>query len=74
MKVVTTIGVDIAKNVFQIYGIDAEGKVLFRRKLKRRDFLDFCSNLRCCLIGMEACSSAHHRGRELTRLGHNVRA
>ena len=73
MKVVTTIGVDIAKNVFQIHGIDAEGKVLFRRKLKRRDFLDFFSNLHCCLIGMEACSSAHHWGRELTRLGHNVK-
>ena len=73
MKVVTTIGVDIAKNVFQIHGIDAEGKVLFRRKLKRCDFLTFFSNLNSCLIGMEACSSAHHWGRELTKLGHSVK-
>ncbi len=73
MKVVTTIGVDIAKNVFQTHGIDAEGKVLFRWQLKRCDFLTFFSNLDFCLIGMEACSSAHHWGRELTKLGHNVR-
>ena len=62
MKVVTTIGVDIAKNVFRIHGVDAEGKVLFRRKLKRFDFLAFFTNLHSCLIGMEACSSALHRG------------
>lgn len=62
MKVVTTIGVDIAKNVFQTHGIDAEGTVLFRRKLKRCDFLAFFSNLHSCLIGMEACSSVHHWG------------
>lgn len=73
MKVVTTIGVDIAKNVFQIHGIDAEGKVLFRRKVKRNAFLAFFTNLHSCLIGMEACSSAHHWGRELTKLGHNVK-
>ena len=73
MKVVTTFGVDIAKTVFQIHGIDAEGKVIFRRKLKRCDFLAFFTNLHFCLIGMEACSSAHHWGRELTKLGHNVK-
>jgi len=73
MKVFTKIGVDIAKNVFQIHGIDAEGKVLFRRKLKHSDFLAFFTNLHSCLIGMEACSSAHHWGRELTKLGHNVK-
>lgn len=73
MKELATIGVDIAKNVFQLHGIDAEGNVILRRKVKRRDFLTFFTNLHSCLIGMEACSSAHHWGRELTELGHSVK-
>jgi len=73
MKELATIGVDIAKIVFQLHGIDAEGKIILRRKVKRRDFLTFFTNLHSCLIGMEACSSAHHWGRELTELGHSVK-
>lgn len=70
---ISTIGIDLAKNVFQVHGIDNEGHVLLRRRLSRRQFLTFFSNLDCCLIGMEACSGSHHWARELQSMGHNVR-
>ncbi len=73
MQVVTTIGLDIAKSVFQVHGIDAEGKVLIRRKLKRRYVLAFFQKLPPCLVGIEACVTSHHWSRELKALGHNVR-
>ena len=73
MQVVTTIGLDIAKSVFQVHGIDAEGKVLIRRKLKRRYVLAFFEKLQPCLVGIEACASSHHWSRELKALGHSVR-
>jgi transposase len=73
MKELTTIGIDIAKNVFQIHGIDCNEKVVCRRKLARKDFLLFFSKVSPCLIGMEACASAHHWARELGKLGHEVR-
>ena len=73
MKELATIGVDIAKNIFQLHGIDAEGNVILRRKVKRHDLLTFFTNLHSCLIGMEACSGAHHWRRELTELGHRVK-
>ncbi len=69
-----TIGLDIAKSVFQVHGIDAQGKVIIRRQLKRRYVLLFFETLqRPCLIGIEACASAHYWSRELQALGHTVR-
>src|SRR4030088_1154242 len=70
---VTTIGLDIAKSVFQVHGIDAEGKVIVRRQIKRRYVLVFFQKLPPCLIGIEACASSHHWSRELRALGHRVR-
>jgi transposase len=73
MQTITTIGFDIAKSVFQVHGVDAEGKVLLRRQLKRRYVLTFFQKLQPCLVGIEACASAHHWSRELQALGHTVR-
>jgi transposase len=73
MQGVTTIGLDIAKSVFQVHGIDAEGNVAIRRQLKRRYVLAFFGNLPPCLVGLEACASSHHWSRKLTELGHTVR-
>ena len=73
MQAVTTIGLDIAKSVFQVHGIDAEGEVLIRRQLKRRYVLAFFEKLQPCLVGIEACATSHHWSRELKALGHNVR-
>ena len=65
MQTVTTIGLDIAKSVFQVHGIDAAGKVVIRRQLKRRYVLAFFQKLPPCLVGIEACASSHHWSREL---------
>jgi transposase len=65
MQPVTTIGLDIAKSVFQVHGIDAEGKVVVRCQLKRHYILAFFQKLPPCLIGIEACASSHHWSREL---------
>src|SRR6202163_463991 len=73
MQAVTTIGLDIAKSVFQVHGVDAQGKVVIRRQLKRRYVLAFFKRLAPCLIGIEACASSHHWSRELKALGHTVR-
>ena len=73
MQAVTTIGLDIAKSVFQVHGIDATGKVVIRRQLKRRYVLAFFEKLAPCLVGIEACASSHHWSRELQALGHTVR-
>src|SRR5215472_13750626 len=73
MQAVTTIGLDIAKSIFQVHGVDAEGNVTIRRKLKRRYVIPFFQKLAPCLIGMEACASAHHWSRQLQALGHTVR-
>lgn len=70
---VTTIGVDLAKSVFQLHGVDAQGEVVFRRKLRRSAVLDFLRDLPPCLIGLEACATAHFWGREIGALGHDVR-
>ena len=70
---VTTIGLDIAKNVFQVHGIDAAEKVVLRKQLRRRQVLEFFKALPACLVGMEACATAHYWARELTKLGHRVR-
>jgi transposase len=68
-----TIGLDLAKNVFQVHGSDAEGKVLVRRRLRRVEVLEFFASAKACLVGMEACASAHHWAREIAKLGHEVR-
>ena len=73
MHTVTTIGLDIAKSVFQVHGIDAQGKVVIRRQLRRRYVLAFFEKLPPCLVGIEACASSHHWSRELQALGHTVR-
>jgi transposase len=73
MHTVTTIGLDIAKSVFQVHGIDVAGQVVVRRQLKRRFVLSFFEKLPPCLVGIEACASSHHWSRELQALGHTVR-
>jgi len=73
MQTITTIGLDIAKSVFQIHGVDAAGQVVIRRQLKRRSVLAFFQKLPACLVGIEACASSHHWSRELQVLGHTVR-
>src|SRR5258708_278426 len=73
MQTTTTVGLDIAKSVFQVHGVDAEGDVVFCRQLKRRYVLTFFQKLPRCLVGIEACASSHHWSRELQALGHTVR-
>src|SRR3974377_1097926 len=73
MQTITTVGLDIAKSVFQVHGIDAEGKVIIRRQLKRRYVLAFFQKLPACLVGIEACASSHHWSRELKAPRHPVR-
>ncbi len=73
MEQVSTVGLDIAKNVFQAHGIDETGEVVVRRQLRRRQVLAFFGRLSPCLIGMEACATSHHWARELAKLGHEVR-
>jgi transposase len=68
-----TIGLDLAKSVFQVHGIDAQGRAIIRRQLRRSQILGFFKRLEPCLVGMEACSGAHHWARELKALGHEVR-
>ena len=70
---ITTIGLNIAKNVFQVHGIDGSEKVVVRKQLRRSQVLTFFEALSPCLVGMEACATAHYWARELTKLGHEVR-
>jgi transposase len=72
MTTITTIGIDLAKKVFQVHGVDAEGKVVVARKLRRKQVLALFDKLAPCLVGMEACGSAHYWGREIAKLGHTV--
>lgn len=73
MKKITTVGLDLAKTVFQVHGIAEEGDVIVRRALRRSQVLDFFRTLQPCLVGMEACGSAHYWAREIQALGHTVR-
>lgn len=73
MEEVSIIGVDLAKNVFQVHGAAADGSVVYRKKLSRPQFARFMANHPACEVAMEACPSAHHWARELTRCGHRVR-
>jgi transposase len=70
---ITTVGIDLAKNVFQIHGVNARGKAVLRKRLRRDQLVAFFANLPPCLIGMEACGGAHHWARTLQALGHTVR-
>lgn len=70
---ITTIGIDLAKTVFQIHGVDERGKVAVRKQLKRAEMATYFANLEPCLIGMEACGSAHHWARKLESYGHTVK-
>ena len=73
MTEVITIGVDLAKSVFQVHGVDASGKPVIRRQLRRRQVLAFFKKLPPCLVGMEACASSHYWAREISQVGHEVR-
>lgn len=73
MSEIATVGVDLAKSVFQVHAVDANGRVLVRRQLRRAQFLTFFEKLPRCLIGMEACAGAHDWGRKLQGMGHDVR-
>ena len=73
MGEVSTIGLDIAKSVFQVHGVDAAGAVVMRKRIGRSKMLEFFADLPRCLVGIEACPSAHHWGRELQTLGHTVK-
>ena len=73
MQTATTIGLDIAKSVVQVHGVDMDGNVIFRRQIKRRHVLGFFQKVPPCLVGIEACASSHHWSRELQALGHTVR-
>jgi len=70
---ITTVGIDLAKNLFQIHGVDERGKAVLRKQLRRAQVAVFFGNLPPCVIGMEACASAHYWGRALSRFGHTVR-
>src|SRR6266404_2389980 len=73
MQTITTIGLDIAKSVFQVHGIDAAFEVVIRRQLERRSVLGLFLKLPHCLVGIEVCASSHHWSRELQAAGHTVR-
>jgi len=73
MQTITTIGLDIAKSVFQVHGVDATGQVVIRRQLKRHCVVAVFQRLPPCLVGIEACASSRHWSRELQALGHKVR-
>src|SRR5262245_19088057 len=73
MSEITTIGLDLAKHVFQVHGIDAQGTAVLRKQLQRAQVLAFFSRLPPCQVGLEACATAHYWARELRALGHEVR-
>ena len=73
MDDVSVVGIDLAKRVFQVRGAARDGSVCFRKRMSRASFLKFMSELAPCTVAMEACSTAHYWGRELSRLGHDVR-
>ena len=73
MDQVTTIGLDIAKNVFQVHGVDGEGRAVLCRKVRRDRLVKLFESIEPCLIGMEACATAHDWARQLTALGHQVK-
>jgi len=73
MMKITTVGIDLAKNVFSVHGIDEHGKAVLKRTVSRSRVMEIMAGIGPCLVGVEACSGAHHWARELARLGHNVK-
>jgi transposase len=73
MQQITTIGLDLAKQVFQVHGAEADGSPVISRKLRRGDVLAFFRKLSPCLVGMEACGGAHYWAREIAKCGHDAR-
>ncbi|MDR9394876.1 MAG: IS110 family transposase, partial [Roseovarius sp.] len=73
MEQPTTIGIDLAKTVFQVHGVNQTGKAILKRKLRRNQVLDFFAGLEPCLVGLKACAGAHYWARDLSALGHEVR-
>jgi transposase len=73
MKTIATIGLDLAKNVFQVHGVDNAGNVLVRQQLRRAEVLRFFSSIQPCLVGIEACGSLHYWAREIEKLGYTVK-
>ena len=73
MNEITTIGLDLAKHVFQVHGVDASGATVVRKRLRRGEVLAFFARLPGCLVGLEACATAHYWARELQAVGHEVR-
>ena len=73
MNEITTIGLDLAKHVFQVHGVDASGVTVVRKRLRRSEVLAFFARLPSCLIGLEACATAHYWARKLQAIGHEVR-
>ena len=73
MSEIITVGLDLAKNVFQVHGADGSGRAVLRKKLRRAQVLEFFAQLTSCVVAMEACGGAHYWGREIGRLGHEVR-
>ena len=70
---ITTIGLDLAKSIFQVHGVDASGAVVVRKTLRRSQVLPFFTKLPPCVVGIEACGTSHHWARALAKLGHEVR-
>ena len=70
---IKTLGIDLAKSIFHLYGVDAHGKALMKKQLSRKKLLEFMANLPPCLVGMEACGGAHYWGRSFRELGHEVK-
>ncbi len=73
MSEIITVGLDLAKNVFQVHGTDGAGRAVLRKKIRRGQVLEFFSQLPSCVVAMEACGGAHFWGREIGKLGHEVR-
>ena len=69
----STIGIDLAKNLFQVHGVDASDKPVLKKQLRRGQIIEYFGKLRPCLVGMEACATSHQWARELKKLGHDVR-
>src|ERR1700730_144041 len=69
---ISTVGIDLAKSVFQLHAVDADGATVIRKRLRRAEVLSFFAGLEPCLIGMEVCATSHYRGRQLANLGHSA--
>ncbi len=73
MQYIQTIGIDLAKNVFQVHGVDENDEVVVAKQVRRNQVIPFFEKIEPCLVGMEACATGHHWARELIKLGHDVR-